>query len=102
MRATMTPGKTRVKMATQANSGTETAVDPERHLLLMIALALQRQLTRMRTVREPSLDALHERVDHRRLHLVALLPARRDRRVAFVLGRSDPARDESWVRSGHE
>ncbi|HEV7808235.1 MAG TPA: hypothetical protein VGO80_20680, partial [Solirubrobacteraceae bacterium] len=36
-----------------------------------IALALQRPLAVMCTVREPSLDALHERVDHRRLHLVA-------------------------------
>jgi hypothetical protein len=51
----------------------------------MLPLALQSPLALVNTVREPSLDALHKRVDHRRLHLVAQLPACLDRRVELVL-----------------
>jgi hypothetical protein len=37
----------------------------------MVPPALQRPLVIIRTVREPSLDPRNERIDHRRLHLVA-------------------------------
>ena len=58
---------------------------PEDHLLLVISPALQRPLALIRTVREPSLNSLHERIDHRRLHLVTQFLASRDRRAELLL-----------------
>ena len=51
----------------------------------MVALALQRALVVAGALREPPLDPLDERVDHGRLHLLAQLLARLDRRVQLAL-----------------
>jgi len=58
--------------------------DPHRaqhHLLLVVALALELAFALRRAVGDPVLHTRDERVDERRLHLLAQLPARLDRRV---------------------
>src|SRR6266545_6101415 len=66
---------------------------PEDHLLLVISSALQRPLALIRTVREPSRNSLHERIDHRRLHLIAQFLASRDRRAELLLEHGVVAHD---------
>ena len=56
----------------------------EHHLLLVVALLLERPLLRLPAVAEAALDALDEAVDHRRLHLRSQLAAGRDGRLELL------------------